>query len=78
MVRAFKPGAGTNIAMYATPVARDLFLANFYPSGSFICFFSKTYLPSFPVLAVANTSSCVGPQNKIGHPAVPVLNARGI
>ena len=23
----------------------------------------------FPVLAVANTGSCVGPQNKIGHPA---------
>ena len=22
----------------------------------------------FPVLAVANTASCVGPQNKIGHP----------
>ena len=22
----------------------------------------------FPVLAVANTGSCVGPQNKIGHP----------
>ena len=40
----------------------------------------------FPVLAVANIGSCVGPQNKIGHPAhrhrqvkqVPVLSARGI
>ena len=26
-------------------------------------------LPIFPVLAVANTGSCVGPQNTIGHPA---------
>ena len=40
----------------------------------------------FPVLAVANTSSCVGWQNKVGHPAyryrqlmqIPVLSARGI
>ena len=40
----------------------------------------------FPLLAVANTCSCVGQQNKTGHPAyryrqlmqVPVLSARGI
>ena len=40
----------------------------------------------FPVLAVANAGSCVGPQNKIGHLAhrhrrlmqVPVLSACGI
>ena len=40
----------------------------------------------FPVLAAAHTCSCVGPQNKIGHPAhcyrqlvrVPLLNVRGI
>ena len=32
--------------------------------------FSKTSPDFFPVLAVANnTRSCVGPQNKIGHPA---------
>ena len=39
-----------------------------------------------PLLAVANAGSCVGPQNKIGHPAqlygqlmlVPVLSTRGI
>ena len=29
---------------------------------------STTFL-FFPVLAVANTGSCVGPQNKLGHPA---------
>ena len=40
----------------------------------------------FSVLAVANTGSCMGPQNKIGHPVrryrqlmqVPVLSARRI
>ena len=38
------------------------------------------------MLGVANTCSCVGPQNKIGHPAhratqlmqVPLFNVRGI
>ena len=28
--------------MHATLTARDFFLANFYPPGSFICIFSKT------------------------------------
>ena len=44
---------------------------------------TKTLSRAFPVLAVANTGSCVGPRNKIGHPAhryrqltqVPVLSA---
>ena len=34
---------------------------------------SPTFFPKplliFPVLAVANTGSCVGPRNEIGHPA---------
>ena len=46
----------------------EFFLAYFYPSGPFTCIFSKTSPNFFPVLAVANTGSCVGPQNKIGHP----------
>ena len=37
-----KPGAGQYIAMHATLTAMDFFLANFYPSGSFTCIFSKT------------------------------------
>ena len=41
----------------------------FLPSGPFNCIFSKTSSDFFPLLAVANTGSCVGPQNKIGHPA---------
>ena len=67
-VLTLKPGVGQNIAIHATLTARDFFLAYFYPSGSFICIFSKTS-PEFFLLAVANTGSCVGPQNKIGHPA---------
>ena len=48
--------------------ARDFFLAYFYPFGPFTCIFSKTSAEFFMCLAVANTSSCAGPQNKIGHP----------
>ena len=44
------------------------FLAYFCTSGPFTCIFFKTSPDFFPVLAVANTSSCVGPQNKPGHP----------
>ena len=41
----------------------------FLPFRSIHLHFSKTFPDFFPVLAVANTGSCVGPQNKIGHPA---------
>ena len=68
-VLPLKPGAGQYIAVYATLTARNFFLAYVYPSGAFTCIFSKTSSDFFPVLAVANTGSCVGPQNKIGHPA---------
>ena len=51
--------------MHATLIAGDFFLAYFYPSGPFTCIISKP----LPVLAVANTCSCVGPQDKIGQPA---------
>ena len=44
------------------------FLAYFCTSGPFTCIFFKTSPDFFPVLAVANTSSCVGPQNKPDHP----------
>ena len=66
--------------MHATLTARDFFLVCFYPSGTFTCMFSKTSPDFFPVLALANTGSCVGPQNKLGQPArcrFP-LSARGI
>ena len=82
-VLPLKPGVGQYIATYAMLTARDFFLANFYSSGPFTYIFVCVVVL---VLAVANTSSCVGPQNKIGHPAhryrqlmqVPVLSERVI
>ena len=78
-----KPGVGQYVAIQA---AKNFFLANSYSSGSFTCICFKNLYQVFPVLAVANTGSCVGLQNKIGLPAnchrqlmkVPVLSARGI
>ena len=81
------PGADrVYIAMHATLTARNFFLANFYPAGPFTCIFSQNLCRVFPVLAVANTGSCVDPQSNLGHPArgyrelmqVPVLSARGV
>ena len=63
-----KPGVGQYIAMHATLTARGFFLANIYPSGPFTCIFPKL-LPSFSCVSCGKTGSCVGPQNKIGHPA---------
>ena len=59
---------------------------NFYPPGPFICIFPKNLFRVFAVLAMTNIGSCVGPQNKISHPAchsrwlmqVFVLSSRGI
>ena len=53
-VLPLKPGVGQYIAIHATLTAGDFFFAYFYPSGPFTCIFSKP-LPTFPVLAVANT-----------------------
>ena len=65
-VLPLKPGIGQYISIPATLTARDFFLANFYLSGPFTYIFSKTS-PNFS--RVANTGSCVGLQNEIGHPA---------
>ena len=40
-VLPLKPEVGQYIAMHAT-LAKDFFLANFYPSSPFTCIFSKT------------------------------------
>ena len=40
----------------------------FLPFRSIHLHFLQNLSQFFPVLAVANTGSCVGPQNKIGHP----------
>ena len=70
-----KPGVGQNIVTYASPTARDFFLASFYPPGLFSCIFSETSFNFFSV----------GPLSKKDHPTrheqlvqVPVLSACGI
>ena len=48
--------------------ARDFFLAYFYLFGPFTRILFQNLSRFFPVLAVANTGFCVGPQKEIGHP----------
>ena len=68
-VLPLKPGVSQYIAIHATPTARDFFLAYFYTSGPFTCIFSKPS-PNFSLCWLWLThGSCVGPQNKLGHPA---------
>ena len=69
-----KRGIGQHIVIHATLTSRDFFLAYFYLLVHSSAFF-QNLSRFFPVLAVANTGSCVGPQNKM---QVPVLSARGI
>ena len=66
-VLPIKPEVSQYIAIHVLRTARDFFLAYFYPFGPFTCIFSKP-LPISHVLAVLTHGSCVGPQNKIGHP----------
>ena len=63
-VLSLKPGAGQNIAMQASPSARDFFheLISSLPVHSTALFFSKPF-PSFSCV------SCVDSQYKIGHHA---------
>ena len=68
-VLTFKPGVGQYIAIHATLTARDFFFVYFYTSGPFTCIFSKAS-PDLSLCWLWLThGSCVGPQNKIGHPA---------
>ena len=68
-VLPLNPGVGQSIAIHATLIAEDFFLAHFYPIQAIHLHFSQNLSRFFPALAVANTGSCVGPQNEIGHPA---------
>ena len=64
-----KPGVGQYLAIHATLTARDFFLAYFYTSGPFTSIFSKTS-PEFSLCWLwLAYGSCVGSQNKMGHPA---------
>ena len=53
-VLPLKPGVGQYIAIHATLTASNFFLVYFYPSGPFICIFSKT-CPDFSCVGCANT-----------------------
>ena len=68
-VLPLKPGVGQYITIHATLTARDFFRAYFYPFGPVTCICFQNLSRFFLALAVANTGSCVGPQNKIDHPA---------
>ena len=67
-VLPLKPGVGQYVAIDATLTARNFFLISTLPFHS-SAFFPQTSPDFFSALAVANTGSCVGPPNKIGHPA---------
>ena len=64
-----KLGVGHYMATHITITATDFFLANFYLFGPFTCIVFQYLSRVVPVLAVANTGSCVGQQDQIGRPA---------
>ena len=60
----FKAGLDQNIALHASPTAKDLLLSKFYLPGPFTFIFLKP-LPTVSCFAVADAGSRVGLQNKI-------------
>ena len=69
-----KPGIGQNISCMLQLLPGIFSGTNFYRPGAFTCiFFLQNLSGVFPVLAVAvaNTGSCVFPQNK--KPTLPVV-----
>ena len=68
-VLPLKSGVGQNIALNASPTARDFFISKSYFSGPFIFIFPQNLSRVFPVLAVADASSCVDSQKEAGHTA---------
>ena len=85
-VLPLKPGVGQKKAPHASSTAMDFFLELISTLPVYSLVFFTNLSRVFYVLAVANTGSFVGPQNKIGHPAcrcrqlmqVPVVSARRI
>ena len=65
-VLPLKPGVGQYIAIHATPTA---FLAYFYHTGPSIFIFLQNLSRFLLYRLLLTHASCVGPQNKIGHPA---------
>ena len=68
-VLPLKRGVGQHIAIHAALTARDFFLAYFCTSGPFTCIFFPNLSRFFLCWLWLTHGSCVGPQNKIGHPA---------
>ena len=68
-VLPLKPGVGQYIAMHATLTARDFFIAYFFPFGPFTCIFFQNPSQFLLCWLWLAHGSCVGLQNKIGHPA---------
>ena len=68
-VLPLKPRVGQYITIHSTLTARDFFLAYFYPSGPFTCIFSKNLSQFWLCWLWLTHGSCVGPQNRRGHPA---------
>ena len=64
-VLPLKPGVGQYLAIHATLTARDSFLISTLLAHLSALF--PNLSQDFPVLALANTGSFVGPQNRIGH-----------
>ena len=58
-----------NVLPFKPGVSQHILPGLFLPFQSIHLHFFQNLSRFFPVLAVANTGSCVGPQNKIGHPA---------
>ena len=67
-VLPLKSGLGQHMAMHATLTARYFFIANFSPSGPFTCVFFQNLSRFLLCWLWLTHGSCVGPQNKIGHP----------
>ena len=65
----FKPWSRSVYRHNATLTARDFFVAYLYPSGPFTCIFSQNLSRFLLCWLWLTHGSCVGPQNKIGHPA---------
>ena len=67
-VLPLKPGVSQYIARHATPTAMDFSVLISTLLVHSPAFFPKP-LSCFSCVAVGNTGSCVGSQNRIGHPA---------
>ena len=69
-VPSFKFGVGQNVALRTSHTARNS--ASLISTFPFLSpsFSSKSSVHLLSALGLANLVSCVGPQNKIGHPVV--------